>query len=306
VNETPLISVGVPIRNGGKTLRQALDTVVNQTYRNLDIVVSDNGSNDGSSELLAEYAARDPRIRLFRQDPPLTALSNFRFCFEQSKGQYFLWAAHDDLRSLNYVETLLRGYSRRPDAALVFSEVTDFESYETMAATPPTAHDFEMVGLDFAAKVRKQTRINCTHVYGLINAAYLREYPWFDIESGPDVAMLFWLATRGDFVFEPGAMFYYYRPNTGKSAADRALAITFRRLKPFLNERLAWVCARAVSDASRRKGERRSAVSCFPYLYYHISQGFRGMLHRWMPGWALRLWQRWKGRPAVAATGSSA
>ena len=278
----PLVSIGVPVRNGGATLAQALGTVVAQTYRNLEIIISDNGSTDNTSTICGEFAQRDARVRSVRQPMPLNALQNFRYLFEASRGAFFMWAAHDDLRSENYVDTLLRGFVRVPNASLCFSEVREFERHDRWQSAAPVDHDFETVGLGFPARVRKQTRIGCTHVYGLLNAAYLREYPWYDIEDGPDVAMLLWLGTRGPLVREPGATFYYHRP-PGRDAEMRARETNYGRLKPFHKERLAWLCAVAVEDAARRSGAPIGRLRAFPRLYLNIVQGLKGLVFTWLP-----------------------
>src|SRR5689334_15202370 len=122
-----LVSVGVPVRNGAASLRFALESIRRQTHADLEVVISDNGSTDGSAEICAEYAARDTRFRVLRHDQPLSALRNFRCVFDASRGPYFMWAAHDDWRVENYVEVLLAGLEQEPRASVAFSDVILFD-----------------------------------------------------------------------------------------------------------------------------------------------------------------------------------
>ena len=280
--DRPLVSVGIPVRNGAPSLARALQSIVNQTYRNLEIIISDNASTDDTGAICMAFAARDSRIRYVRQAAGLTALANFRFVFAESHGNFFMWAAYDDMRSDNYIETLLAGFDAAPSAALCFSDVREFAEPEAWRGAVAVDHQFETAGLSLVERVKRQTTNGCTHVYGLLNARLLRHYPWYDIEDGPDVALLLWLGTRGPMIHQPGTTFFYYRP-AGRDAEARAQDTTYGRLKPFHKERLAWLCARAVADASTRDGRPIVALQVFPTLYWHICQGVRGLAFRWLP-----------------------
>lgn len=84
----PLVSIGIPTYNRANSyLKQALRSAVNQTYKNLEIIVSDNCSSDDTESVVKEF--RDPRIRYFRQNKNLGAVPNCNFCLEQSQGKYF-------------------------------------------------------------------------------------------------------------------------------------------------------------------------------------------------------------------------
>ena len=113
------VSIGMPVYNGGEELRNALDSLLAQTYSHFELIISDNASTDSITQALTEeYAKRDPRIRLIRQPATQTATENFQFVLEQARGEYFLWAAHDDTWSRNYLEVLARRLDQAPDAVL--------------------------------------------------------------------------------------------------------------------------------------------------------------------------------------------
>jgi glycosyltransferase involved in cell wall biosynthesis len=95
----PRVSIGLPVYNGEKYLACALDSLLNQTFTDFEIVISDNASTDRTVEICEEYAARDDRIRVVRQQENLGAVGNFNRVFELSQGEYFKWAAYDDICS---------------------------------------------------------------------------------------------------------------------------------------------------------------------------------------------------------------
>jgi glycosyltransferase involved in cell wall biosynthesis len=93
----PLVSVGIPTFNRPDGLRRTLKCITNQTYSNLEIIVSDNCSPSFETESVTkEFSKNDSRIKFFRQSDNIGALSNFKFVLEQSTGDYFMWAADDD------------------------------------------------------------------------------------------------------------------------------------------------------------------------------------------------------------------
>lgn len=292
VNEKPLVSIGVPVRNGSRGLRRALSSLVDQTYPNLEIIISDNCSDDDTESICRGFADRDSRITYCRQASPLTATVNFRFVFERSHGKYFMWAAHDDWRSPNYVEVLLRGFEREPGASIVFSDASYSRSPDLLVREPLET-GWESVGLSFWGKLKNQASHVTVHVYGLINPQYLHGYPWYPIFDSPDVPLLHWLLCQGDFVYEGGAHFVYFNP--GKTRAQSILEIANNAsvdlddgLAP---ERLAWVAATAVRAAEYKMGRRRNRMAVFLAVHVWRSHGLKNAVYRWTPAPLRSLWR---------------
>lgn len=113
--ERPQVSVGMPVYNGEATLRPALESLLEQTYADLEIIVSDNASSDATETICREYAARDPRIRYFRQPANVGAARNFKAVLDRAGAPFFMWAACDDTRSSNFVEVNLAFLKSHPD-----------------------------------------------------------------------------------------------------------------------------------------------------------------------------------------------
>lgn len=99
-----LISVGIPVYNAEKTISRCLESILYQTYSNLEIVISDNNSTDRTFEICKSYSEMDSRIILIRQEVNIGPAGNFATVFENSHGTYFCWVASDDYRSQDFVE----------------------------------------------------------------------------------------------------------------------------------------------------------------------------------------------------------
>jgi glycosyltransferase involved in cell wall biosynthesis len=115
----PRLSFGLPVWNGEATLRRCLDSLLAQDFTDFEIVVSDNASTDGTSRILDEYAARDPRIRVSRNRENIGQIENVNLVFRQSRGEYFRWIGATDWLEPHYASRCIRALEADPGAILV-------------------------------------------------------------------------------------------------------------------------------------------------------------------------------------------
>ena len=111
-NGVPLVSFGLPVRNGAPTIAQAIESVLAQTFEDWELVISDNLSSDGTSEICASFAARDERIRHIPSGRDLSIHENFRAAFHHSRGTYFRWHGDDDWLEPEYAERVVATLDR--------------------------------------------------------------------------------------------------------------------------------------------------------------------------------------------------
>lgn len=117
------MTIGLPVRNGGATVRRALGSLQAQTYPNLEILVSDNHSDDGTTEIVAEIARTDPRVRHVRQSANIGMMPNFEYVVREADGDLFAWAASDDGWDPAFISTLVALLDEHPEAGLAMSSV---------------------------------------------------------------------------------------------------------------------------------------------------------------------------------------
>ena len=89
----PQVSIGLIVYNGAATLRVALDSILNQTFTDFELIISDNASTDGTENICREYAYSDKRIDYIRQPINIGIHANLLFVCEQAVAGYFMWAA---------------------------------------------------------------------------------------------------------------------------------------------------------------------------------------------------------------------
>lgn len=161
----PKVSIGLPVYNGERYLRQAIESLLQQDFTDFELLISDNASTDRTWEICQEYASRDSRIRLYRHARNVGAISNFEFVFNNTTGEYFLWHAHDDLRSKNTLTECVDFLENHPDYVLCYTTTTvvDNEGKEIFSL-------FSDFSWDDADRV---TRLeNCLDSYGQCHAIY--------------------------------------------------------------------------------------------------------------------------------------
>lgn len=105
---SPPVSIGLPVYNGAFFLDDALRSLQQQTFRDFELIISDNASTDGTAAICERHAQGDARIRYVRQATNIGAMGNFRYVLEQARGRHFMWAACDDVWDPQWVEQLHR------------------------------------------------------------------------------------------------------------------------------------------------------------------------------------------------------
>jgi len=118
----PVVSIGMPVYNGEKFIRQAIESILSQTYQNLELIISDNASTDKTGEICRSYAAQDSRIRYTRNSKNLGAAKNFNKVFKLSTGMYFKWAAADNMIEPDYIEKCVNVLKSDTDAVMVYTQ----------------------------------------------------------------------------------------------------------------------------------------------------------------------------------------
>jgi glycosyltransferase involved in cell wall biosynthesis len=124
----PLVSVGIPTYNRASDLPRAVESVLAQSYGNLELIISDNASTDETAQVCESFCRRDPRVRYIRQPENLGPVGNFAEVLRHSKGEYFMWLADDDWLDPTYIEECLAVLVRHPEYVLVAGAAKYFQN----------------------------------------------------------------------------------------------------------------------------------------------------------------------------------
>jgi glycosyltransferase involved in cell wall biosynthesis len=218
--ESTLVSIGVPTFNRPKLLARALEHLLNQTWRDIEIVVSDNASTDPEvQKIISSYAEKDERIRAFRQPSNLGSLNNFFFVLKEAKAPYFMWAADDDYIAPWFVERALRTLWGNPALSMASAEaqymtedghllpfIAEGEAFRTQQTATPMDRLLHMVECNFG-----------NLVYGLFRKeALLQDGEVFWQKSGlhslNEIPPLLYAAFVGGLTIDPEVGLYKQVP----------------------------------------------------------------------------------------------
>lgn len=250
---TAKLTIGLPVRNGGVLLDRALASVAAQTHRPLDVVIADNASDDDTEARCRAFVEAHPFARYVRHERPRSAADNFRFVVDESDGEYFAWAAHDDDRSADFGTALVGALEDDRRTVLAYPTLLIERPGRDDVVRSPLRGDTS--GMAFRARARWPWWHSCLPVYGVIRRTALAGYRWYAGNGSPDVPLLTHLAVTGEIVHVPGPTLTYRL--VPKRSADLAGNPRLRVA------RINWDVAGAAADASRAKGERRSRALVF-------------------------------------------
>jgi glycosyltransferase involved in cell wall biosynthesis len=127
VREWPSVSIGLPVFNGEDYVAEAITSIVSQTYKNIEIIISDNASSDRTGEICRNFAARDSRVRYHRNEQNLGASRNYEISFGMASGAYFKWAADDDVLAPTFIERCVEVLEADREAVLCYSKTTTID-----------------------------------------------------------------------------------------------------------------------------------------------------------------------------------
>lgn len=209
-NNKPRVSIGLPVYNGENYLKDAINSIMAQTFTDFELIISDNASTDKTSEICKAYAEKDTRIHYYRAEKNLGAAWNFNRVFELSAGEYFKWVAHDDLVSPDYLSKCIEVLDNDDSIILCNSKVEFINEY----------------GDVIAAYIMKQNDVNsrkpqdrfgyliyfnhfCFDVFGLIRSDALRKTRLIKSYPGSDRALLAELSLIGRFYETPQFLFLH-------------------------------------------------------------------------------------------------
>ena len=279
----PAVSIGLPVYNGANFLAEAIESILAQDFRDFELIIADNASTDDTPEICRRYAEQDPRIKVVRHPRNIGAAKNYNYVFHCASGEYFKWAAHDDVMGPGFLSTCLEGFARQgPAAVLVYPEFDYVDRdlapmavrsscVHTTAADPIARLREAYAGLGMVASI-----------FGLFRRSALVQTQLIGSYLGSDYALVIECALLGQIVRLGGGVQFSRRlHDEGSCAANETNA-----------ERMAWFDP----DTPLRRGVRSDAPVRPGHTWLLKLEYLRSLMT--MPG--LTRWQRVRGAAFLA------
>ena len=205
----PLVTIGMPVYNEQRHLRSSLDSLLAQDYRNFEVVIVDNASTDSTGEIGMEYAARDKRVRYYRNEISVGGICNFNRAVDLARGEHFTLAAGHDLRHPTFLSRCMAVMEHDASVALCHTQARWIDEDDRLLEAIPSRLDTRLVK-------HKILRLNVVlwtlelgfPVYGLIKLAALRQTHMYKQVVSPDITLLAELSLVGTFAFIEDTLFF--------------------------------------------------------------------------------------------------
>lgn len=225
----PKVSIGMPVYNGERYIRQALDALLKQSIRDFELIISDNSSVDRTEQICLQYGKFDSRIKFYRQEKNIGAMNNFQFVLNKARGKYFMWAACDDYWDENWLEVLLNNF--KDGTVLSFGHVITVDQSGSLIRR----HRFRQFHKNRYIRLlqlfmSEENGFKANYIYGLFLRECLIKFKLRDC-YGSDVLFIFELVQFGDLATSENSTLYKRELATSEgNTAKEAYAGKCRKL----------------------------------------------------------------------------
>ncbi len=243
----PLVSIILPVHNGEKYLRESLDSCVNQTYKNIEIIIVDDESTDNTPTILKEYAKNDCRINIIRTKKQKALGNVINVGIRKSSGKYIARMDSDDIMYLDRIEKQTKYLESNDKCVVVGGQIDIIDENSKITGSREYPLD--------DGELRKNLFLFQPFAHP---AVMIRKLPLEEIGLYPenlpkveDVKLFFMLSTKGEFHnLSDKVLKYRITFNTEsqtkmvehfkKTSEIRVWAIKNLNIKPTFREKLIW------------------------------------------------------------------
>ena len=274
VGDEPVLSVVIPVYNTEKYLRECLDSVVSQSYRNLQILIVDDGSTDNSRAICDEYMAKDGRITVIRQDNYIIGHAR-NVGLKWAKGKYIIFLDSDDYWIEDTAKELIAEAEKNDLQVLVFSALPFDDGVEAVRKktyTHKCQNNIVKTGVDSLICAKEHGEYYSQPCLRLYRLDYLREQGFlFDegiIHEDESFSFLAYInALRVECL---GKRYYMRRYRKGSVTTSSSPAFSGRGYKKAAESLLGYAEKKELSEKEKRLyiGQARSFMRML-FLYYH-------------------------------------
>lgn len=228
----PRVSIGMPVYNGESFLKEAINSILAQTFADFELIISDNASIDRTQEICRFYAVQDQRIHYYRNERNMGAAWNQNQVARLAKGDYFKWAHHDDICAPELLEKCVEVLDQNSSVVLCYPQTTIIN--QAGEAVEKYSDEFNLRSTKPYHRFRRYHQLVrygniCNPFHGLIRTNVLKETPIVGSYPSSDLVLLGELVLYGEFYEIPEYLFFK------RDHPDNSI-----RSHPTYRERIAW------------------------------------------------------------------
>jgi len=287
----PRVSIGLTVFNSERYLDESIQSLLAQTFQDFELIISDNASTDRTRDIALSYAARDDRVKYIRNRMNIGVAGNFNQAFRLSSGEFFKWAAYDDLCAQDFLLRCIEVLDRDPDVVLAYPGTVGIDEHGR--TTFPHAPGPDLTSPDPAVRFAHimHEPFWATSLFGVIRADAMSRTGLMPRNAAGDHVLLAELSLHGRFCEIAGEGFFN-RDHPGRAFAKSSIITRAQQVDPRLGRnafllRLTQIGS-YVSVIRRAPLDRRARLRCYRavagWLGDRLAARIRGSQHLLGPG----------------------
>lgn len=277
----PRVSIGLPVFNGESYLEEALNSLLAQTYTDFELIISDNASTDRTQSICKAYAAKDNRIQYHQNDRNRGASWNMNRVVTLSRGEYFKWAAHDDICAPTYLERCVRALDEDPQCVLCYSETILIDEHSRMVAPYLDRCDVSSAVPNLRFRDVLEHLGLSNPMFGTVRSDALRRTKLIQNFVGSDIVLIAELALAGTFYRVPERLFLrrdHPRKSNRANSSMAALATWYSGRDKEAEPSYHWTLFRAhLASVRRVRMSAAEKLRCSAYMVKWLRWNWKDM-----------------------------
>lgn len=268
-----ILTIGMPVFNDIEFIEASLNSILNQDRQDFRLIISDDGSSDGSEAVCRKYAATDSRIEYVRQPKNLGISKNMEFLLAQADTPYFMWAADDDLWSTDFASILIGLLEKDKSAVSAFGK---YDLIDENGGMVQAERNYDFKASDPKSRLKKLIRNpDDGFGYGIFRTSEIKDvkfpiWKWPNRSSAYNniyPSLCFYLA-KGPYLHYNDRSIFFKRVKSANyvnhvlSGEGNAVKETFA----YIMRRLNLVCFS--TSLMMKTNNKRAVFSIFPLLVY--------------------------------------
>jgi len=195
----PRVTIGLTVYNSERYLADAIESLLAQTFDDFELIITDNASEDRTEEIARSFAARDHRVQYVRNRINIGVAGNFNQAFRLSSGEFFKWAAYDDLCAEDFLQRCVEALDGDPDIVLAYPRTVQIDENEKITA--PSGPGPDLTSSDASDRFARlmQSPFWATSLFGVVRSKAMAETRVLANNAACDHVLLSELVLRGRF-----------------------------------------------------------------------------------------------------------
>jgi glycosyltransferase involved in cell wall biosynthesis len=193
------VSVGMPVYNEEQFIEETILSILNQDYKNFELIISDNASTDKTKQICLNYSENDSRIRFYSRETTTDSTTNFNYVASLAKGDFFMWASGHDTRDPTFISRCVAALEQSNSIVLCYSDAVWIDKNGKNIGFEKS--DIDTVGMSKIERIKKVFwNLGYAYpIYGIFRKETLNAVLPYQKILGPDVVLLSELSAIGEF-----------------------------------------------------------------------------------------------------------